>query len=274
MKNKEEFFISCITTSSLQGDDGAYLGGYVYSKDSFFEDVHFKSLWLDYKQIAVKASLVNVSDCVAMNARPKYALLSIAMPKQISKQQIKQLTSGFLEVARRFEYEIIGGDTIANDKLAISMTFISTTKKPIFRKGLKNGDYLAYTGELGGVLKDLKKLFRGQKIRKNSKFITPQIRDKFMNKASRYITSALDISDGLFKELERLSKINRVGFKFLKSFDKKIGCSGEEYELLFSFRKKDMRYIKNISKLTKTPITIFAVAKRGKYVSICKENHF
>jgi thiamine-monophosphate kinase len=272
--NKEELFIQNISTSSHQGDDGAYIGGYVYSKDAFFEDVHFKISWLTYKQIAIKASLVNISDCVAMNSKPKYALLSIAMPKTITKQQIKQLTDGFLECAKKYNYEIIGGDTIANNKLDISITFISTTKKPIFRDNLKKGEYLAFTGDLGNVQKDLKRLFKNKKIKKTSKFITPKVRDKFMFKASRYITSSLDISDGLFKELERLSKLNRVGYKFLKSFDKNIGCSGEEYELLFSFKKEKIKYIQNIAKLTKTPITIFAISKRGKYRSICKENHF
>jgi len=273
-KNKETFFISQIATSSLQGDDGAYIDGYVYSKDAFFENVHFKTTWFSYKQIAKKAMLVNISDAIAMNAKPKYALLSIAMPKTITKQQIEQLTEGFLECAKKYNYETIGGDTIANNKLDISMTFISETKKPIFRVNLKEGEYLAFTGDLGTVKKDLKKLFRGQKINKTSKFITPKIRDKFMFKASRYITSALDISDGLFKELGRLSKLNRVGYKFLKSFKKNIGCSGEEYELLFSFKKENLKYIQNIAKLTKTPITIFAITKRGKYSSICKENHF
>jgi thiamine-monophosphate kinase len=272
--NKEEFFISNIATSSLQGDDGAYIDGYVYSKDAFFEKIHFKTSWLTYKEIAIKASLVNISDCIAMNAKPKYALLSIAMPKTITKQNIKALTDGFLEVANKYNYEIIGGDTIANDKLDITMTFISTTKKPLFRKGLKENHYLAYTGDLGSVGEDLKRLFRGKKIKKTSKFITPKLKDKFIYKASRYITSSLDISDGLFKELERLSKINKVGFKFLKKFKKNIGCSGEEYEVLFSFRKKDLKYIQNIAKITKTPITIFAIAKRGKFKSICRENHF
>jgi thiamine-monophosphate kinase len=273
-KNKEELFISLIAKSSLEGDDGAYSNGFVYSKDAFFEDIHFKKEWLSYKQIAIKSSLVNISDAIAMNARPKYALLSIAMPKSITKTQIKELTDGFLEMSKKYNYEIIGGDTIANTKLDITMTIISTTKNPIFRKGMKEGDLVAFTGNLGTTKRDLERLFKGKKISKNSKFITPILRDKFMYRASRYINSALDISDGLFKELERLSKINKKGYKFFKNFDKNIGCSGEEYELLFTFSPKHLKYIQNIAKVTKTPITIFAQVKQGNYKSICKENHF
>ena len=272
--NKEELFISLISKSSLEGDDGAYSNGFVYSKDAFFEDIHFKTTWLSYKQVAIKASLVNISDCIAMNAKPKYALLSMAMPKSITKSQIKQLTEGFLECAKKYNYEIIGGDTIANNKLDITMTFISTTKKPIFRKGMKSNDLVAFTGNLGTTSIDLKRLFRNKKIRKNSKFITPILRDKFMYKASRYIHSALDISDGLFKELERLSTINKKGYKFFKNFNKNIGCSGEEYELLFTFSPKHLKYIQNMAKITKTPVTIFAKVTIGKYLSVCTENHF
>ena len=273
--NKEELFISLISSSKLQGDDGAYIDGYIYSKDAFFENIHFKKEWLSYKQIAIKSSLINISDAVAMNAVPKYALLSIAMPKNITSNQIKELTDGFLEVAKKYNYEIIGGDTIENNKLDITMTFISTTKKPIFRKGIKDNNLILFTGNLGESKKDLNRLFRGKKIKKTSKFITPKIRDKFMKKASRYITSALDISDGLFKELERLSKLNNIGYKFFKKFDKNIGCSGEEYELLFSIDKRNLKYIQNIAKITKTPITIVGTAKKNKkYKSTCKENHF
>ena len=270
--NKEELFIQNISTSSIIGDDGAYIDGFVYSKDAFFENIHFKKEWFSYKEIAIKASLVNVSDCIAMNATPKYALLSIAMPKNITKSQIQELSKGFLEIAKRYNYEIIGGDTIANTKLDITMTFISTTKKPIFRTKIRKNEYICFTGHLGESLKDLKRLFRGKKIKKTSKFKLPKIRDKFMKKASRYITASLDISDGLFKELERLSKANNIGYKFLKKFDKNTGCSGEEYELLFA--TNNIKYIQNIAKITKTPITIVAISKEGKYKSICKENHF
>jgi thiamine-monophosphate kinase len=273
--NKEELFISLISSSKLQGDDGAFVDGYVYSKDAFFENIHFKREWLTPKQIAIKSSLINISDAIAMNATPKYALLSIAMPKNITTNEIKELSNGFLECAKKYNYEIIGGDTIANDKLDITMTFISTTKKPIFRNNIKDNEIICFTGYLGESKKDLNRLFRGKKIKKTSKFITPIIRDKFMQKASRYITSALDISDGLFKELERLSKVNNIGYKFFKKFDKEIGCSGEEYELLFSVNKKNLKYIQNIAKLTKTPLTIVGIAKKNKkYKSTCKENHF
>ena len=269
---KEEFFIKQIKSKFI-GDDGAVINEYVYASDSFFEDIHFKKEWFDLDEISYKASVVNLSDIVVMNAKPEYALIDIGFPKSLTLAEIKKLADGFNKAAKEFNYKIIGGDTIKNDKIAISMTFIGKTKKPIFRKA-KIGEFVAYTGDIGNVKKDLLKLFRNQKISKNSKFIKPVLRDKFFYKASKYITAACDISDGLYKELERISKISNVGFKFLKKIDKFKGCSGEEYEILFTFNKKNLIPILNIAKQTRTKINIFAVTKRGKFKSLCKENHF
>ena len=270
---KEEFFIKNIKSKYI-GDDGAVVNKkLIIASDSFFEDVHFKREWMNLKEIAIKASLVNLSDMIVMNAKPKYAVLNVAFPKSLKLSEIKQLADGFNEVAKKYGYEIIGGDTIENEKIAISVTHIGVSKKAITRKAKLN-EYVAYTGNLGSVNKDLKTLMRGGKISKTSKFIKPQLKDKFFYKASKYITSALDISDGLFKELERISKISNVGFKFLKKIDKHIGCSGEEYEILFTFPKKNLIKILNIAKLTRVKINIFAITKKGKYKSICKENHF
>ncbi|MEO1928489.1 MAG: thiamine-phosphate kinase [Nautiliaceae bacterium] len=269
---KEEFFIKQINSKFI-GDDGAFIENKVYAGDMFFEDIHFKKEWFSLKDIAIKASLVNLSDIVVMNARPKWVLLNIGFPKSYTLKEIKELTEGFNETAKEYGYEIIGGDTIKNSKLAIAMTFVGESRKPVFRKAKLN-EYVAFTGDLGSVDRDLKRLLRGGKINKNSKFIRPKIRDKFFYKASRYITSALDISDGLFKELERISKTSRVGFRFLKKFDKRIGCSGEEYEILFTFPKKNLNKILKIAKQTRTKVNVFAVTTRGKFRSVCKENHF
>jgi len=268
---KEEYFIKQFRSKFI-GDDGAVIGDEVYASDSFFEDVHFKKEWLSLEEIGYKASLVNISDLIVMNAKPKYALLNVGF-NDMSLSDIKKLSLGFNKAAKEFGYEIIGGDTIKTQKISISITLIGKTKKAVFRKA-KTNQYVAFTGELGSVAKDLKRLFRGEKISKNSKFIKPKLKEKFFYKASKYITAACDISDGLFKELERISKHSNVDYKFLKRIDRFKGCSAEEYEILFTFDKRYLKAIKNIAKQTRTPIEVFAVTKRGKYKSICKEHHF
>ncbi len=271
--NKEDYFISLFKNRYI-GDDGVAIDKIIYSKDLFCEDVHFKREWMSLREIATKSVLVNISDSIVMNAKPKYLLLGIKIPKEFSYKQIKELSDGFKEVCKEYDISIIGGDTIAGDKLDISITVISTSKRPVKRKGIKKGFLFAYTGTLGESKRDLKKLLSGKKISKNSKFVKPKLRDKFFYNASKYISSALDISDGLHKDLSRLTHANKIGVEFIKKISKEQICSGEEYEILFVFDKRYKNKILSIAKKTKTPITIFAKAKRGKFRSLCKENHF
>jgi len=187
---------------------------------------------------------------------------------------MKQLSNGFLEVCKDYDITIIGGDTISGDKIDISITLISHTKNPITRKGLDLGDILLFTGELGSVKKDLDKLLNGKKVKSSSKFITPTLRDKFFYEASPFIKVAMDISDGLSKDISRLSKLNDVGFEFIKELTKEELCSGEEYEIIFGCDPKNLTKIKEIAQKYDTPLTAFAKVVSGRYKNICGENHF
>ena len=271
--NTEDYFISQFKSVKI-GDDGAYIDGYVYSKDAFFENIHFKTEWMSYYQIAAKAMLVNISDAISMNAKPAYALLCVAMPKTITKQQMRELVKGFEDVAQKYSIEIIGGDTIANTKLDITVTIISKTQKPLYRKGVRSNDLLAYTGNLGNSKKDLKKLMRGGKINKNSKFVNIELREKFVRDSSRFLHAGMDISDGLFADLAKMLSSNNLGAEIDKKISKSIACSGEEYEMLVSFDRRHRKTLIRRSKLSRTKLTLFAKAKRVKYISKCKANHF
>ncbi len=271
--DKESYFISLFDDGHI-GDDGAIVEGLIYSSDLFCEDIHFKMEWMSLKQIAYKSMIINISDAVAMNAKPKYALLNIKLPKNFSKEQMRELSSGFLEACKEFDLSIVGGDTVAGDRLDISITIISRSSNPITRDGIDLGDLVGFTGDLGEVGKDLERLFLGKKIKQSSKFIRPKLRVDFIDSASHLIKASMDISDGLSKDLSRLSSINGVGFEFFNSLDRSKLCSGEEYELLFAIDERDLGKIEEIAKECGTKITFFAKAIRGEYKSICKENHF
>lgn len=271
--NKESFAINELKNSYI-GDDGAVVGDFVFSKDIFAQDVHFKLPWLNFRQIAQKSMLVNLSDAVAMNAKPLYALIGVTLPKHISYTQIKELTTGFEEICKEWGVQIIGGDTTSGKSLVISITIISKSKKPTLRSGMRVGDFVAFTGSVGESLKGLKTLQRGGKLSGTHKFIKPTLRGDFFYKIAPMVNCSLDISDGLSRELSRLSFINRCGFTFMRRFKKEQLCSGEEYEMLFSFPKKYRHKILSIAKSTKTPLQIFAICKRGRYINRCKEHHF
>ncbi len=275
MINTENYFIKHMASKSRHiGDDGALIKSLVYSKDLFFENVHFKRSWLSMYEIAVRAMMVNISDAVAMNAKPKYALLGVAMPSNLSLQDMKELTRGFIETAQKFNIEIIGGDTIANSKLDISVTIISDVKKPLFRTQLKKNHLVAFTGTLGRSAKELRYLLAGGILHKQSKFNAINLRDTFINDATTSLSSGMDISDGLFSDLEKLSKINRLGFNFLATIPKLYACSGEEYEMLVTFPPNKRKKVIRLAQRNRVKLTIFATSRRGKFKNRCKLHHF
>jgi len=260
--------------SSAIGDDGALMGSCVYSKDLFFEGVHFSRKWMCLYDIATKAMMVNISDAVAMNAVPKYALIGIAMPSNMPLHEMRELTQGFLDTATAFNIEIIGGDTIANTKLDISVTLVSVSSRPLLRRGIKQGDCLAYTGVLGRSATELRYLLSGGRLHRRAKFTNIHVRQQFIADATVSLHSGMDISDGLFCDLEKMLRINRLGVRFLAKIPTLIACSGEEYEMLVAFSPRKRRTLQRLAQKHRVRLTIFGRSRRGTFKSYCKSHHF
>ena len=273
LMDKEAFVISQFPSAKI-GDDGAVVGGWVYSKDIFAQHSHFRREWMSLAQIARKSLLVNISDAIAMNAKPHYALIGVTIPSGFTKGELKTLSRSFVDECDRWGIELIGGDTTSGPNLVISITIIAKTQKPLWRKGLRVGDYIAHTGSIGNSLKGLKTLLRGGELGKNSRFISPTLRADFIYKAAPFMSAGMDISDGIGKDLSRLCQINNLGVSFTCKLPKAQLCSGEEYEMLFGFHPRHLPKLRSISKKTHTPFRIIAQAKKGKFRSPCKEHHF
>lgn len=271
--NKEDFFISCFNSKKI-GDDAAIVGNWIISKDAFFENVHFKRDWFSLEEIAYKSMIINISDSIAMNASPKYALLAVALPSSLSRADIKDLHAGFDRAAKEFNIEIIGGDTVSNIKVDITVTILAKSKKPLKRVGLKPGHLLAYTGELGSSKKALDTLLKNAYANKKSRFFAPTLRQDFISRTRSALSTGMDISDGLFSDLAKLSKANRLGFTFNQKISKSIGCSGEEYEMLISFSPRNKLKMQRLAQAQRIRLTIFAKANRKNYKSTCKAHHF
>lgn len=271
--DKEHYLINKLSSKYI-GDDAAVVGNTLYSMDAFFEDVHFKRAWMSMTQIGRKAMLINLSDAIAMNAKPQFALVTVSLPKDISEQEIDELTQSLESTAHEYGCEIIGGDTVGGDKVHLSITIVSRSDDPLLRSGLKEDDLLAYTGTLGESKQDLDALFRGEKISKNSRFFEPTLRADFIEKARPFLHAGMDISDGLFCDMNKLLDINEYGFKILKDISEEKGLSGEEYEMLVSFSQHEFETVKRIAEETDTPLTVFAKVVKNNERFKCVSHHF
>ncbi|MDQ7083618.1 MAG: thiamine-phosphate kinase [Sulfurovum sp.] len=275
MKNidKEAYLIEGLNSPYI-GDDAAVIGNRLYSMDAFFEDVHFRRTWMSMAQIGKKAMLVNLSDAIAMNAKPLHALVSVSLPSDLTLADIDSLTQSLEATAQAYGCEIIGGDTIGGDKLHLSITIISQSDSPLLRKGLQEGDLLAYTGVLGESKRDLDALFRGESISEDSRFFSPILRADFIAKARPYLHAGMDISDGLYCDTNKFLEHNSYGFTSLIEITQDIGESGEEYEMLIAFAPEALEKIKAIAKETDMPLTIFGQVSANSQRYPCTSHHF
>jgi len=270
----EDFWIESLESNFI-GDDGAIVGKSIYAMDAFWEGSHFQREWMSPEQIAYKAFMVNLSDMVAMNAKPLYMLLTVALPKDISKEALQKMSSTFNRLSKEHNIALIGGDTIGSDKIGIAITIIGTSEQPLKRDSLQDGDILAYTGTLGEAKRDLERLLRGQSIKSDSKFYKPILRQEFISKASSYLSGGMDISDGLYCDTNKLLKASSLFLKELAVIPPAVGESGEEYEMLVAFPAKNLAKVSKIAKECNTPLTVFAQAstKESKFYP-CSSQHF
>ena len=277
--DSEERFINALQQHKITrfiGDDGAVVaektGTKVYAMDLFCEGVHFLVPQFSYFQIAKKAFLVNISDILAMGAKPKFALLGISLSDAMDAVDICELQRGFSAVCREFGVKIIGGDTIKDKKLNIAITMIGNApKRPILRSNFRVGDIVFHTQSrknpqksLGCALKDMRYLYRGGKIARSSKFYAPQLHAKFIYEILGFVCGGMDISDGLFNELNRLSALNSVGFRFFRRVNRASALSGEEYEFLFSIKARDEVRLRRIAQKCRVELVKLAKITRGK----------
>jgi len=271
--DKEHYLINKLSSKYI-GDDAAVIGDTLYSMDAFFEDVHFKREWMSMAQIGRKAMLINLSDAIAMNAQPQYALVTVSLPKDITNAEIDELTLSLESTAKDYGCEIIGGDTVGGEKLHLSITIISKSNDPLLRSGLKEGDLLAFTGTLGESKRDLDALFKGDKLSDNARFFEPTLRADFIAKARPFLRVGMDISDGLYCDTNKLLDINKYGFKILKTINDYTGLSGEEYEMLIGFKKENLEAVKSVAKALDLPLTVFAEVVQNKKRFSCESHHF
>lgn len=290
--DREARFISTLQKHKITrfiGDDGAVVAdksmadkssAKVYAMDLFCEGVHFLVPQFSYYQIAKKAFLVNISDILAMGAKPKYALLGISLSDAMSVRDICELQRGFSAACKEFGVKIIGGDTIKDSKLNIAITMIGTApKRPILRSNFKVGDIVFHTQNLkksqnlGVVAKEMRYLYRGARISKHSKFYAPTLHAKFIYEILGFVRGGMDISDGLFNELNRISTINNVAFNFLAPINRANALSGEEYEFLFSIKARDEVRLRRIAKKCRVELVKVAKIVRGKERFHCTAWH-
>lgn len=283
-------------SSSLKGigDDAAVIKyendkQTLISTDMLVEGVHFDLTYAPLKHLGYKAIMVNLSDICAMNSVPKQVTVSIAASNRFSVEALEELYAGMLYACKKYQVDLIGGDTTSSTSgLIISVTAIGEAKAEdiVYRNGAKEKDLVCVTGDLGGAYMGLQILEREKFVFKDNPQLQPDLEgndyilERQLKPEARLDiielfksldikpSSMIDVSDGLASELMHLCTQSGVGCELYEekipidpqTFDRAREFSldptvcalsgGEDYELLFTLPMSDYDKIKNLPDFT------------------------
>lgn len=237
---------------------------------------------------ARKSVVACVSDFASKGVKPQYGMVSITIPKKLSKKKINDIAIGLGKASREFGFRFLGGDTNEGKEIVIQVSLFGSAKKIVRRKGAKRNDIIVCTGPFGYSAAGLKILLEKKKTtgkfsKKAIKSVfRPTPRLKFGITNSRFFSSSMDSSDGLSATLHEMSKqskkkfiltklpANQDFFEFVKTnridpLDL-IFNGGEEYEIISTVNPKDISKIRSNAKTQK--ISLFEIGYVSKGAGI------
>ncbi len=135
--------------------------------DMLMEGVHFDLTYVDLKHLGYKSAMVNLSDIFAMGGTPRQLIVSIALSKRFSVEDMEEFYAGLNMACEKWGVDIVGGDTTSSlTGLAISITCIGEAKKEdiIYRNGAKDTDLVCVSGDLGAAYTGLQLLEREKMV--------------------------------------------------------------------------------------------------------------
>lgn len=254
-------------TAVLKYTEDKYL---LFTADMLVEGVDFTGKATP-QDIGHKALACSLSDIAAMGGVPKYALVSLGLPKNNAGEFIDKFYRGLLKLAGDFKVNIVGGDLSYSRRIVIDVSIAGEVKKEkvVLRSTAKPGDLIFVSGALGGSI-----------YGRHLKFI-PRIKEANYLVKEYKINSMMDISDGLALDLNRLTESSGAGAVIYeklipvseqaKSFHQAL-YMGEDFELLFTMAAKEasrllrsrIKMFRLIGEITDKKCGVRIIDKSGK----------
>lgn len=247
------------------GDDAAVVstpsGELLLTTDAIVDGVHFRSADERWYDIGWKCAVSNLSDIAAMGGIPDHALVTLGVPKGVSAETFSDFYSGMNEAFAQFGGRVVGGDVVSSPTMFINLALTghpSQTRDGVSawlrRDAARTGDLVCVTGPLGGSAGGLEVLLSGDTNPSGQVLVdrhfhpTPRLEiGKLLVESG--VLCAMDVSDGLIGDLEKLARASNVGiavemadvpvpteliFMFgTRAIDLALG-GGEDYELVFT----------------------------------------
>ncbi len=228
------------------GDDAAVLDMglekdyLLWATDSIVEGKHFNFNIEARALIGRKAVGTAMSDIAAMGGYPVHITVDIGLPPYVEMEDVNELLKGMEFLADLFSVDIVGGDTVASDRLYISVGCLGRVEKEwlTLRSGARKLDEIWVSGPLGGSI-------YGRHLK-----VSPRVPEARFLVQNFKPTAMIDISDGLVADLYHILEESQVVAEIVRdwiplhkdarSFDEAL-YMGEDFELLFCLSEDDSR---------------------------------
>jgi len=175
--------------------------------------------------IAWKALAVNVSDLAAKAAAPQAYLMALSFPEAPTREWMAAFAGGLAEAQAAFGMHLIGGDTDRRPgPVTISITVLGEVPsgRMVQRGTARPGDVLFVSGTLGDGALGLALLRRPELADRwgidaasartaVAKYRRPQPRLALRDVLRSHASAAMDLSDGLAKDLGRMCRASGTG---------------------------------------------------------------
>lgn len=196
----------------------------VVTTDAVIAGVHFFPD-ADPGAIAWKALAVNVSDLVAKGAAPLAYLMSVALPEAPHRAWLDKFTQGLRTAQDAFGCQLAGGDTDRTPgPLSVSITAFGVVPagRMVRRATARPGDHVYVSGTIGDAalglalrrdpaMRDRCKLDAAASGYLDGKFSRPHPPVALAPIIRACASAAMDVSDGLIKDFDRLCRASGVG---------------------------------------------------------------
>lgn len=257
----------------------------ILSTDAIAEGVHFLPID-DAESIGWKALAVSVSDLAAKGAIPLVYQMAISFPEPPTHDFMTGFTKGLSDAQSAFGIKLSGGDCDRRSgPFSVTVTVIGEVPHHgmVTRCGGRVGESLFVSGSLGEAALGLKlrRRDKSSSLWNLEKSETRDLERRYMRPTPRldirdilrqYATSAIDISDGLYKDLQHLCSACKCGAEIeiskiplnpvvqkILTIDREvinlILSGGDDYEILFSVPDDCIGEVTRMSQSLGTKVT-------------------